>query len=56
MQLLIRKFYCFRPGLHIYFKYARHNHLCCPMMGATVLGTFCLLVLVLQVYLFQDIN
>ena len=30
--LLIRKFYCFRPGLHIFFKYARHNHLRCPMM------------------------
>ena len=24
---LIRKFYCFRKGRHIYFKYARHNHL-----------------------------
>ena len=24
---LIRKFYCFRKGWHIYFKYARHNHL-----------------------------
>ena len=31
--LLIRKFYCFRKGRHIYFKYARHNHLRCPMMG-----------------------
>ena len=31
--LLIRKFYCFRPGAHIFFKYARHNHLRCPMMG-----------------------
>ena len=30
---LIRKFYCFRKGWHIYFKYARHNHLHCPMMG-----------------------
>ena len=26
--LLIRKFYCFRPGPHISFKYAWHNHLC----------------------------
>ena len=25
--LLIRKFYCFHPGAHISFKYARHNHL-----------------------------
>ena len=25
-QLLIRKFYCFCKGLHISFKYARHNH------------------------------
>ena len=32
-QLLIRKFYCFRPGPHISFKYWRHNHLRCPMMG-----------------------
>ena len=31
--LLIRKFYCFRPGAHISFKYARHNHLPCPVMG-----------------------
>ena len=31
--LLIRKFYCFRPGAHISFKYGRHNHLHCPMMG-----------------------
>ena len=30
---LIRKFYCFRKGRHIYFKYVRHNHLRCPMMG-----------------------
>ena len=30
---LIRKFYCFRKGWHIYLKYARHNHLRCPMMG-----------------------
>ena len=31
--LLIRKFYCFRPGPHISFKYARHNHLRCPTMN-----------------------
>ena len=29
---LIRKFYYFRKGAHIYFKDARHNHLHCPMM------------------------
>ena len=37
--LLIRKFYCFRPGAHISFKYARHNHLRCPMMGEVSLET-----------------
>ena len=37
--LLIRKFYCFRPGPHISFKYARHNHLRCPMMGEVSLET-----------------
>ena len=26
-------FYCFRKGSHISFKYARHNHSRCPMMG-----------------------
>ena len=31
--LLIRKFSCFCPGAHISFKYPRHNHLRCPMMG-----------------------
>ena len=31
--LLIRKFYCVRPGPHISFKYVGHNHLRCPMMG-----------------------
>ena len=36
---LIRKFYCFRKGRHIYFKYARHNHLRCPMMGELSLET-----------------
>ena len=30
--LLIRKIYCFHPGRHIFFKYAQHNHLRCPMM------------------------
>ena len=34
---LIRKFYCFRKGRHIYFKYAQHNHLHCPMMGEVFL-------------------
>ena len=34
---LTRKFYCFRNGQHIYFKYARHNHLHCPMMGEVFL-------------------
>ena len=37
--LLIRKFYCFRKGPHISFKYARHNHLRCPMMGEVSLET-----------------
>ena len=37
--LLIRKFYCFRPGAHISFKYARHNHLRCPMMREVSLET-----------------
>ena len=31
--LLIRKFYCFCPGLHVSFKYVQPNHLRCPMMG-----------------------
>ena len=30
--LLIRQFYCFRPGPHISFKYTQHNNLHCPMM------------------------
>ena len=29
MPHIIRKFYCFRPGPHISFKYAQHNHLRC---------------------------
>ena len=37
--LLIRKFYCFRPGRHISFKYVRHKHLHCPMMGEASLET-----------------
>ena len=37
--LLIRKFYCFRKGPHTFFKYARHNHLRCPMMGEVSLET-----------------
>ena len=37
--LLIRNFYCFRKGQHIFFKYARHNHLRCPMMGELSLET-----------------
>ena len=28
----VRKFYCFRLGRHILFKYAWYNHLRCPMM------------------------
>ena len=28
----MRTCYCFRPGPHIPFKYAHHNHLCFPMM------------------------
>ena len=31
--LLIRKFYCVRPDPNISLKYARHNHLRCPIMG-----------------------
>ena len=34
---LIRKCYCFHNGRHIYFKYAQHNHLHCPMMGEVFL-------------------
>ena len=30
---LIRRFYCFRKGPHISFKYVQHNHLHYPMMG-----------------------
>ena len=37
--LLIRKFYCFRKGPHISFKYAQHNYLRCPMMGDVSLET-----------------
>ena len=31
--LVIRTFYCFRKGPHISFKYERHNHFHCSMMG-----------------------
>ena len=37
--LLIRKFYFFRKGPHIYFKYAQRNHLHYPMMGEASLET-----------------
>ena len=37
--LLIRKFYFFRPGPHISFKYVRHNHLRCPIMEGVSLET-----------------
>ena len=30
---------CFRKGPHISFKYARHSHLPCPMMGEVPLKT-----------------
>ena len=36
---LILKFYCFGKGMHISFKYGRHNHLRCPMMGEVSLET-----------------
>ena len=32
-HLLIRKFYCFRLGPYISFKYVRYNDLRCPMIG-----------------------
>ena len=38
-QVLISKFYCFRPGPHISFKYVQHNHLRCLMMGEVSLET-----------------
>ena len=38
-QLLIRKFYCFRPGPHISFKVVQHNRLRCPMMEEVPLKT-----------------
>ena len=38
-RLFIRNFYCFRPGPHISWKYARHNHLRCPMMGEVSVET-----------------
>ena len=36
---LVHKFYCFYPGLHITFKYVRHNHLHCLMMREVSLKT-----------------
>ena len=39
LQRAGKLFYCFRKGRHIYFKYARHNHLPCPMMGEVSLET-----------------
>ena len=35
----IHKFYGFRPGPYIIFKYARYNHLRCLMMGEVSLKT-----------------
>ena len=35
--LLIHKF-CFHPGSHIFFKYARYNHLRWPMIGEVSLS------------------
>ena len=37
--LLIRKFYCFRPGSHVLFVYSRYNHLRWPMMREVSLET-----------------
>ena len=37
--LLTRKFYCFRPDPNISFKYARQNHLRCPIIGEVSLET-----------------
>ena len=37
--ILIHKFYYFRPGPHISFKYGRHNHLRYPMMGEVAIET-----------------
>ena len=37
--LLISKFYYLRKGQHISFKYVRHDHLRCPMMGEVPLET-----------------
>ena len=33
---LICRFYCFCPGPHSCFKYARHNHVRYPMMGGSI--------------------
>ena len=40
VQLLIGNFYFFRPDPHISFKYSRHNHLRCPMIGEVSLETW----------------
>ena len=32
----VRKFYCFRPGPYIFYKYAWHNHLSCPIMAGSI--------------------
>ena len=37
--LLIGEFYCFLEGLHISFKYERHNHLRHLMMGEVSPGS-----------------
>ena len=39
--LLIRKFYCFCPGPYISFKYVRHDHFHCPLMGEVSPETIC---------------
>ena len=38
-EICYLKFYCFRKDAHISFKYARHNHWRCPMMGEVSLET-----------------
>ena len=32
----VRRFYCFRPGPHIFFKHVWHNNLCCPDDGRSI--------------------
>ena len=36
----VRKFYCFRLGPDIFYKYARHKYLHCLMMGEVTLETW----------------